>query len=282
MKKTAYIVKSRTASKYNCSRCWFNIRYERLQEAANNNAMYYIECEIDGKKKTFCEDAQMLLNYFNEASIPIMQNPLRYSFYVNHENGEIYKTVSKYNDIVIVKLQQTSSPPDSDISDINFGCEPEAYWEKNGVEAIDSSKLHNKAKETYNYHHLAAVLAEYGFESHRIHNDANGADLVAYNYHPIVSDNKNVLKTSSLLIQLKSRVVIAEKYRNKGIIMAFPQNEDLKEWYLVPHDDLFSMMETQRKTNTFINRKEYSTNYISKKLQELLKPYIIKSRNIRD
>lgn len=39
--------------------------------------------------------------------------------------------------------------------------------------------LNSKEKENYNYHKVAAALAEYGYDSMRLNNDWQGADFIA-------------------------------------------------------------------------------------------------------
>ena len=42
---------------------------------------------------------------------------------------------------------------------------------------VDYSKLNAKQKENFNFHKVAAALADYGYDSMRLNNDWEGADL---------------------------------------------------------------------------------------------------------
>lgn len=287
--KTSYLIKSSTPTKLNKSRCWFNIRCEALESAAENGKRFYIVCDIDGEKYLYSESADKLLAVFTSAEISIIRKqPFRYSFFVDYKKGDIYKTVSVYNDEVILSLQRETSYPQGELpteSLTDCPVEEEYYWATQGVSPISNKNLSSKGVESYNYHHLAAILAEYGYESYRINDDSHGADLIAYHLPLKNTDKKFSLVFSVLKIQLKSRVTIAKKYTGKDIITAFPKpnvENNLNEWYLIPHDELLKLLISQQETPTWQKKGEYSTNYISKKLHEQLKPYIIKSGNIRD
>ena len=91
--------------------------------------------------------------------------------------------------------------------------------------------LNSRQKENYNFHRVASVLAEYGFNSIRLSDDWEGADFLAYH-----KDGNNTLK-----VQLKGRTAIYKKYKGKDLHMCF-RIDDL--WYLVPHDDLVEIVKT--------------------------------------
>jgi hypothetical protein len=91
------------------------------------------------------------------------------------------------------------------------------------------STLNAKQKELRNFHKIAAVLADYGFNCIKLADDWQGADFLAYRW-----DGKSTLK-----VQLKSRITIQKKYCGKDIWMAFPHGES---WYLIKHDRLVEMV----------------------------------------
>lgn len=47
------------------------------------------------------------------------------------------------------------------------------------LEIATYDKLNSKAKETYNFHKMAAILADYGYNCIWLSNDWNGADFIA-------------------------------------------------------------------------------------------------------
>jgi len=90
---------------------------------------------------------------------------------------------------------------------------------------IDYKQLNGKQKELFNFQKIAAILADYGFNCIKLADDWQGADFIAY----------NVTDTSTLKVQLKSRLTINKKYCGKDIWIAFPHK---KSWYLIEHDCL--------------------------------------------
>ena len=77
------------------------------------------------------------------------------------------------------------------------------------LEKISYSELNSKQKENYNFHKVAAALADYGYNSLRLNDDWQGADFIAIN-------GDNMMK-----IQLKGRFTVDKKYINKSIYIAF-------------------------------------------------------------
>src|SRR5260370_864313 len=68
-------------------------------------------------------------------------------------------------------------------------------------------------------------FADRGFNCIKLADDWQGADFLAYHMND----------TTTLKVQLKSRLTINQKYCGKGIWMAFPHEE---YWYLIEHDRL--------------------------------------------
>ena len=85
--------------------------------------------------------------------------------------------------------------------------------------------LNARQKEFFNYHKIAATLADYGFNCIKLADDWQGADFLAY----------HVNGAQTLKVQLKSRLTIQRKYSRKDIWIAFPHKGF---WYLVEHDRL--------------------------------------------
>lgn len=95
---------------------------------------------------------------------------------------------------------------------------------------IPYAELNSRQKENYNFHQIAARLANYGFNSFRVTDDWQGADFIACHV-----DGETFLKA-----QLKGRLVIDRKYRGKSIYIAFLLGEDA---FLYEHDRLVAHVE---------------------------------------
>lgn len=94
---------------------------------------------------------------------------------------------------------------------------------------IRYSELNSPQKEHYNFHKVASLLADYGFNSIKLSDDWQGADFIACH-----NDGMTTLK-----VQLKSRPTIDKKYIGKDIAIAFPLSGN---WYLVAHDELLDIV----------------------------------------
>ena len=92
---------------------------------------------------------------------------------------------------------------------------------------IKYSDLNAKQKENYNFHKVAAALAEYGYNSMRLNDDWQGADFIA------VKDD------SMLKIQLKGRFEVNKKYIGKDIIMAYIEDDEVK---IFNHDEAVALL----------------------------------------
>ena len=93
------------------------------------------------------------------------------------------------------------------------------------LKRIVYSELTAKQREIYNFQKVASLLADYGFNCIKLDDDWQGADFLAYH-----KDGSTTLK-----VQLKSRLTICRKFQDKDLYLAFPANG---RWYLVPHDEL--------------------------------------------
>jgi len=107
----------------------------------------------------------------------------------------------------------------------------------------DYAKLNSKQKESYNFHKVAAVLADYGFNCIKLDDDWQGADFLAYH-----KDGEQTLK-----VQLKGRLTIDKKYLGKSVHLAFPHRGD---WYLVPHDLLVRHLE---ESTTYLKSRSWGS-----------------------
>lgn len=90
---------------------------------------------------------------------------------------------------------------------------------------IKYKDLNSRQKENYNFHKVAAILADYGYNCMWLNDDWEGADFIACHI-----DGDSFLK-----VQLKGRLTLQKKYNGKNIFIAFNQDG---RWYVYPHDKL--------------------------------------------
>jgi len=94
---------------------------------------------------------------------------------------------------------------------------------------VPYSQLNARQRENFNFHKVAARLADYGFHSLRLTDDWQGADFIACHI-----DGQTFLK-----VQLKARLFLDKKYVGKDIHIAFLQGGDC---FLYPHDELLGLV----------------------------------------
>ena len=90
-------------------------------------------------------------------------------------------------------------------------------------ERVAYESLNARQKENFNFQQVSAVLADYGFATLRLSDDWQGADFIA----------NHVDGERSLKVQLKSRLTVKTKYKNKEIWICFRYRNI---WYLFLHD----------------------------------------------
>lgn len=94
-------VRSGTAASGNPDRCWMNIPLETF------NRVGYIDfiCYIDGVNYKYRCDSASLQRAFASGGVKVIQNsPTRYSFYLDYETGEIFKSVSANDTVPVITL----------------------------------------------------------------------------------------------------------------------------------------------------------------------------------
>ncbi len=91
------------------------------------------------------------------------------------------------------------------------------------LEQIEYPSVHCKAQETYNFHQIVTILADYGSNGLWLNNDWNDADRIAVHIDGI-SDFKS---------QLKDAVSYTQKYRAKQLYIAF---FELSNLYIDAHN----------------------------------------------
>ena len=130
---------------------------------------------------------------------------------------------------------------------------------------IQYDEMSAKMQETHNFHKVAAVLADHGFDCQRIFNDWNGADFVAN--HP---------DQPPISVQLKGRVVIASKYQGKDLYVTCAVNG---VWYMYSHDALVDHIKANHPnvitSQSWVNTGTYTWGTPSKWMLEWLEQYII-------
>ncbi len=88
---------------------------------------------------------------------------------------------------------------------------------------INYKSLNARQKETYNFHKVSAVLADFGYVTMRLSDDWQGADFIA----------NHISGQHFLRVQLKGRLTLDQKYLGKDIWICFRYKD---VWYLYPHD----------------------------------------------
>lgn len=110
-----------------------------------------------------------------------------------------------------------------------------------GVMAVDP--FSQAATEAANSAEVTALLIRYGYRVYRPEADIEGEDLVVR-----APDGVQMLKGELRAVQLKGRPIVDwRRYGGRGLWMLFPSapyvSGVLREWFLVPHDDLFAWVE---------------------------------------
>ena len=90
---------------------------------------------------------------------------------------------------------------------------------------IKYSDLNSRQQETYNFHKVAGILADYGYTSIRLSDDWEGADFIAQHI-----DGETYLK-----VQLKGRLTFDKKYEGKDLWICFIHKNSI---ILYPHDEV--------------------------------------------
>ena len=142
-------------------------------------------------------------------------------------------------------------------------------WAYNGarmhLKHIAFSELTAKQREIYNFQKVASLLADYGFNCIKLDDDWQGADFLAYH-----KDGSTTLK-----VQLKSRLTICRKYQDKDLYVAFPAND---RWYLLAHDELVQIageMTTWLQSQSWTGDGLYSRDKPSKRMLDRLSSHAL-------
>lgn len=124
---------------------------------------------------------------------------------------------------------------------------------------VDYSDLNSKQKENHNFHKVASVLADFGFNSMRLNDDWQGADFIAI----------HVSQDEMVKVQLKGRFSIDKKYIGKNLYIAFIENEKVKIYYhdkaieILPENIVNSKSWKETGRYTWIQTPRHYSNIIS-------------------
>ena len=130
---------------------------------------------------------------------------------------------------------------------------------------IKYDELNARQKENFNFHKVAAELADYGYFCMWLNDDWQGADFIACHI-----DGENYIK-----VQLKGRLTIARKYAGKDIYITFNENG---KWYFYSHDALRDELlnaDLMKDSKSWNEVGEYSWPSIPKRLATHMEKYVI-------
>ena len=134
------------------------------------------------------------------------------------------------------------------------------------IPPIVYNQLNGRQQERYNFHKIAALLADYGFSSIKLDDDWHGADFIAI----------HINGSTFVKVQLKSRLTFDKKYIGKDIYIAFPDGND---WYFFNHDDLLALLTAHPTLGQYFqspswqNGGQYSWPQIPQAMKTFLMPY---------
>ncbi|QFY89425.1 hypothetical protein D5125_07955 [Magnetovirga frankeli] len=130
------------------------------------------------------------------------------------------------------------------------------------LERINYRDLNAKAQEMYNFHKVAAVLADYGYTSIWLSNDWNGADFIAVHIDGV----------SDIKVQLKGGPSFAKKYRAKKLYICFMSEGNV---YLYPHDEILNQVEQVISDKKWQEKGTYFQTKLTSRFSQILEPYKI-------
>ena len=103
---------------------------------------------------------------------------------------------------------------------------------------VPYAALNARQQENFNFHKVAARLADFGFTSMRVTDDFEGADFIALHV-----DGETMLR-----VQMKGRLTLDRKYVGRGVHVAFRLDD---RTFLYPHDEMVERVEASgRMTGT--------------------------------
>lgn len=133
------------------------------------------------------------------------------------------------------------------------------------LEKLKYDDLSGKAKETWNFQKVSALLVEYGFATNWLNVDFESADFVAVHFN-----GNDIIK-----VQLKSRVTISKKYVGKDIYVCFPL---ANSFCLIQHEELIELVGKNTNwlnSSSWVNDGAYSSANPNKELKETLNSFLL-------
>ena len=129
------------------------------------------------------------------------------------------------------------------------------------LQRISCESLNARQWKGYNFLKISGILADYGYLNIRLTDDRRSADFIAQH-----------VDGTSLKVQLKGRLIIADKYQHQAIHICFRSGS---QWYLYPHDlVMHRILATTNVANTESWAQGlYTFPALSKHLLALLAPY---------
>ena len=131
---------------------------------------------------------------------------------------------------------------------------------------VDYKNLNSKQQESYNFHKVSAILADYGYFPIRLSDDWQSADFLC----------QKCTDHSFIKVQLKGRLNFDKKYMGKDLFICF-QYKPTGDWYLYPHDELIErfieMGHPFQHSSSWIDKGGYSWNSLSKEILSELERY---------
>ena len=122
---------------------------------------------------------------------------------------------------------------------------------------VSYKDLNSKQKENYNYHKVAAALANYGYDSMRLNNDWEGADFIS------------VKGDDMIKIQLKGRFTLDKKYEKKELYIAFIEKGIIKIYL---HDEALAIATSNiTDSKSWDINGSYSMNQTPKHYSQVIK-----------
>jgi hypothetical protein len=122
---------------------------------------------------------------------------------------------------------------------------------------VSYKDLNSKQKENYNYHKVAAALANYGYDSMRLNNDWEGADFIS------------VKGDDMIKIQLKGRFTLDKKYEKKELCIAFIEKGIIKIYL---HDEALAIATSNiTDSKSWDINGSYSMNQTPKHYSQVIK-----------
>jgi hypothetical protein len=123
--------------------------------------------------------------------------------------------------------------------------------------------------EAANRAEATVLLIRAGYRVYRPEADCYGEDL-------IVRTPSQKLRA----VQLKSRMSVdRNKYGGNSLWMLFPSTKfrpDVRrEWFLVPHDELYKLMQRRHQTDKFKSDGEWSCETVPKEVRKSLAKFVI-------